>query len=364
MLRTLWFWIAIFLIIIGIVLTSALGVFYWLIIALIAAIFVVTSAFLIAAYAVGDAESPDVPSLQELPKSKRIPVIYDCDLTMGCPFRDVSDGLALLYLLGEPRVHVRCVTITYGNGPVKMNLKATRRLLRAVGRSDVLLVPGANSPHEEAKNNQAASFLRDMTDDRPGEVALLATGSMTNLKHAATLDPDFFKKLRSLHLMGGTISTLFWNGHRLKDRNFSLDPEAAYQAIHPDCPLELAPGQAGLTAIFRSPQFAALQEMDNPVSRFIVNEARIWFALMRLWFRDDGFALWDVVPAMAMVHPELFDFEQIYLPTTRDDLRAGRLVLDHSEYGPARLVRRVRDYDGFIETLFAAWQHLGQACES
>ena len=32
----------------------------------------------------------------------RVPLILDCDNTMGVPGRDVDDGLALLYLLGSP----------------------------------------------------------------------------------------------------------------------------------------------------------------------------------------------------------------------------------------------------------------------
>ncbi|MFQ6099890.1 MAG: nucleoside hydrolase [Anaerolineae bacterium] len=359
MLRSPWFWIAITLIAVGVALTAALGVLYWLIATFAATILMLLIVFLVAAYAVGRAEPLQVGRLRKVPYSERIPVILDCDLTMGCPLRDVNDGLALLYLLGEPRVNLLCVTTTYCNGPVEMTTRTTRRLLDSLGYNDVATLPGAAGPDEEPETNRAARHLKDIVNTRPGEIVLIATGSMTNLKHAVALDPDFFKKLRDLYLLGGVTEPLVWNGHRLTELNFSLDPEAAYLAVHADCPLTITAGHASLSAIFRGPQFAALQAMDDPVSQLIVRKTRLWFALMRLWFRDGGFAMWDPIAALALTHPELLETEQVHVTSTLDDLRTGRLAVDPSQYGPVRLVHGVRDFDAFMQAHFAAWQHLG-----
>jgi len=356
--RSPWFWIATALIVLGIVLTAAIGVLYWLLAAFAAAVLMLLLVFLVAAYAVGRAEPPRVPRLRKTPRSERVPVVYDCDVTMGHPFRDVGGGLALLYLLGETRVELLCVTSTYGNGPVKMTTHATRRLLDRLGYDDVATLRGAAGPDEAPETNQAARHLKDIVGTRPAEIVIIATGSVTNLKHAAALDPDFFRKLRGLYLLGGVTGPLVWNGHWLAERNFSLDPEAAYLAIHADCPVTIATGQAGLTAVFRSPQFAALQALGDPVSRLIVRQTRFWFALMRLWFRGGGFAMSDSVATLALTHPEMFEFEQVHATSTRDDLRTGQLFVDRDTHGPVRLVRRVRDFDGFILAHFAAWHHL------
>lgn len=362
MLRNIWFWLAVLLIALGIALTVVMGVFYWLVATGVAAVLMIVIVFLISAYAVGSGEPPRVSPLGAA-DADHFSVVYDCDLTMGRLFRDVSDGLALLYLLGEPRIDLSCVTTTYGNGSVKMTTRTTRRLLDRLGFGDLVVAPGADSPDEEPETNQAARLLVDVVNEQPNEIILVATGGMTNLGHAAQIDAGFFKKLRGLCLMGGLTGPLTWNRRQIRELNFSLDPEAAYKTIHADCPIVLAPGQAGLTAIFRSPQFAALQAMDDPVSRLIVRKVRSWFALMRLWFQDDGFAMEDSVPALTIAHPELFEFERVHLPTTREDLRAGCLVVDPQKDGPVRLVRRVQDYEGFIATHFAAWLRLGEIVE-
>jgi purine nucleosidase len=360
MLRSPWFWIVVILIAAGVALTAVLGVLIWLIAAIAAAILATLIAFLLAAYAVGHAEQPQATSLRRASTVDRIPVILDCDVTTGCLFREVDDGLVLLYLLGEPRVDLLCVAATYGNGPVELTRRTTRRLLDDVGCNDIPVLPGASGPNENAEENEATHHLVEAVCSHPGEIALVATGSPTNLKHAAALDPGFFRKLHSLYLMGGVTEPLVWNRRRLAELNFSLDPEAAYQALHAECPVTVAIGQVGLTAIFRRRQLAALQALDDPVSHLIARRIRSWFALMRLYFQDGGFAMWDSVAALALTHSELFDFEQAFVTSTCDDLRTGQLILDRSEHGPVRVVRSVRDYDSFITTHFAAWHHLGQ----
>ena len=358
LLRNPWFWITLVLILIGFALTAVLGVFYWLVGALAAAILTLVIALLIAAYAVRRTAPPPIHRLRKVPRSEVISVIYDCDLTMGLPFRDVGDGLALLYLLGEPRVYLRFVTTTFGNGPVEVTTRAARRLLYSLRHDDVAVVPGAAAPNDAPETNRAARYLKNAVHLEPGEIVLIATGSLTNLKHAAALDPEFFKKLRGLYLLGGVTEPLIWNNRRVAERNLSLDPEAAYQALHADCPVTVATGQAGLTAILREPQFAALQALDDPVSQLIVRQTRLWFALTRFWFRDGGFGMWDSVAALPLTHPELFQFEQVHVTSTRNDLRTGRLFVDPSPRGPVRLVRSVQDFDGFVTAHFCAWRHL------
>jgi purine nucleosidase len=364
MLRSPWFWITLILIGAGVALSAALGVLYLLVGAVAAVAVGAVSALLVAAYAVGPAPRPQIASLPELATAERIPVIFDCDLTTGHLFREVDDGLVLLYLLGEPRIELLSVTCTYGNGPTEMTTRTTRRLLDKVGYDDIAALPGAPSPNGEPQANRAAEHLADITRRRPGEIVLIATGSMTNLKHAAALDPGFFRNLRGLYLMGGVTQPLAWNGRRLAELNFSLDPEAAYQAICADCPVTIALGESGLTAVFRGRQYAALQALDDPVSRLIARQIRSWFALMRLYFRDGGFAMWDSVAALMLTRPGLFEYERGRVTSTADDVGSGRLAIAPDSQGSVRVVRAVLDTNGFINAHFAAWHHLGQAVKA
>lgn len=364
MFRSLSFWLVVTLIVAGIALTATLGVLHWLVATLAVAALALDIVLLVAAYAVGRAESPELPLLQEVPDSRRMPVVLDCDLALGYPFRDVSDGLALLYLLGEPRVDLLCISTTSGNASVRATTRTVRRLLDSLNCNGITTLRGAAGPDDEPQANQAARRLITMAQERPGEITLIATGSMTNLKHAAQLDPMFFARLQGVYIMGGVTGPLMWNGRSLAELNFSLDPEAAYRAIHADCPVTIATGQAGLTAVFRAPQFAALQTLGDPVARLIVRETRLWFALTRLCFRDGGFAMWASTAALMLTQPGLFEYERVHITSTTEDLRTGLLYADPDARGPVRLVRGVCDFERFILAHLAAWHRLGQQVEA
>jgi len=359
-LRSLWFWTTVFIIAIGIALTAALGVFYWLVVACVLAGLTSLAALLAAGYVVG----PPAPLVPWPPEhtaptlAEPTSVIYDCDITLGVPCHDVGDGLALLYLLGAPEVNLLGVTTTYGHGTVETTTRTARRVLHCLGQGDVPLTPGAPSAASSPADNRAAHYLVQTVGDRPGEIVLIATGCMTNLRHAAALDGEFFSKLRALYLWGGITGPLNWNGHAIAELNFSNDPEAAYQALHADCPVTVVPGQAGLTAVFRAPQMAALQASGMPIARWLARRIRLWFALCRLWFHDGGFIIGDSIAALAHTHPETLEMQSVYVTSTPLELRTGRLYVDPSSYGPTQLVLRVNDYEAFITAHFAAWQHL------
>ena len=83
-----------------------------------------------------------------------------------------------------------------------------------------------------------------------------------------------------------------------------------------------------------------------------------------LWFLDDGFGMWDSIPALMLIRPDLFESEQAYVASTREDMRTGQLFVDLDDRGPVRLVRGVRDLDGFITAHFSTWHHLGQRIDA
>ena len=93
MLRNPWFWIVIVLIAAGVAVTAALGVLHWLALIFVVSVMALIITLLIAAYPLRRIEPPQVPRLHTLPDAERLPVIYDCDVTMGRLFREVNDGL-------------------------------------------------------------------------------------------------------------------------------------------------------------------------------------------------------------------------------------------------------------------------------
>lgn len=121
-----------------------------------------------------------------------IPVIFDCDNTMGLNGKDVDDGLALLYLLGSKNIELKAITTTFGNSTIENVHPNTERVLKALNRPNIPLYKGASSPKN--RYSEAAQALVDMVNNQPNEITILATGSTSNLMGAYEIDPYFLTR--------------------------------------------------------------------------------------------------------------------------------------------------------------------------
>ena len=72
-------------------------------------------------------------------------IIIDTDPAMGVFGRDVDDALAIALALNSPEIEVLGLTVTYGNTSLPRAVRSARRLLRAAGREDIPVLPGAAS---------------------------------------------------------------------------------------------------------------------------------------------------------------------------------------------------------------------------
>lgn len=223
------------------------------------------------------------------------PVIVDCDNALGVPGCDVDDGLALLFLLAQPAFVLRGVSTCFGNAPLPLVLRATRRLLRGHG---VAVLAGAAKPG--AAPGEAARFLVEATRREPGRITILALGPLTNLAAAARLDPGFPGRCAGIVALGGTVGPaprLGWR--RLRELNFAADPAAAAALLaRDDVALTVVPTTSCLALGLHAADVAGLDEaLHRPL--------RHWLACMRLGRGLRHFVGWDLVAALALTHPEL-----------------------------------------------------------
>jgi inosine-uridine nucleoside N-ribohydrolase len=167
-----------------------------------------------------------------------IDLIYDCDITMGLPGKDVDDGLALLYLVGSAKIRLLGVTSTFGNSTIEDVHPCLLSILNDLDRSTIPAYRGAARTASEKTapapraDSDAARFLAETIHQNPGTVSVLATGSPTNLLGAYQLHPGFFQDVREIVFMGGIVEPLLVNGQEMAELNFASDPEAALYALY------------------------------------------------------------------------------------------------------------------------------------
>lgn len=246
-------------------------------------------------------------------------IILDFDNTMGVRGCDVDDGLALLYLLGNPeRCRVLAVCTTYGNAGIDIVDANTRALFNRLG-ADIPVYRGAAGPGDA--DTEAARFLAETCAAMPGEISILATGSMTNLAGAASFDEAFYHNAADFTLMGGITESLVVGGRIMNELNLSCDGAATLSLLASGAPVTIATAQNCLPAhITRAKLSEAFAE-----GAWLMGAIDYWFADMGERYAWDGFAVWDQVAAAALVKPELFADEQLSVALNPKLLSVGYL---------------------------------------
>lgn len=280
-------------------------------------------------------------------------VIFDCDNTMGLKTKEVDDGLTLYYLLGRPDIDLLGITTTFGNGTIDQVYQQTQKMVLDLGWEDLPVKRGAGRRGEGP--TEAAHFLAEMAAAHPGDLTILATGPLGNLRGASELDPDFFSNLKGIACMGGYLRPVRMGRRDVKELNLSADPEASYQVLHAPCPITMMNAQICLQAPFTWKDYRKLKFWSRRTRRPV----REWLILHAIFCGTGHFYLWDMLPAISISYPELFHNHLVSIQSSVEDLENGTLLpAETDEKQGLNMPVLINDLDQFKEILFAAWQKI------
>jgi inosine-uridine nucleoside N-ribohydrolase len=131
---------------------------------------------------------------------------------------DVDDAFAVALALRSPELQILGISTTFGD--TETRAKLLDRLLGEAGRPDIPVAAGtltqtiglftqrryAEGGHfARASHPNAADFILDQIRRYPGQITLVAIGPLMNVGALIDKDPETFRKLRRVVLMGGSI---------------------------------------------------------------------------------------------------------------------------------------------------------------
>jgi len=282
-------------------------------------------------------------------------LMLDFDITMGVPQRDVDDGLALLYVLGNPELELLGATTTFGNATLDIVHKTALDVWKDLGLAGrVPLHRGAASPRH--RRSEAAEALAAAADAHPGTLTVLGLGSVTNLMGAAEIDPDFFLKVGRIVLMGGLIKPLIINGKEMRELNFSADPLAAHTVLNSPAPVTVITGHLCLQALFTPALYDTMNQGEGPaVFRYIRRMTEPWLKHIGGSYSIGGFHNWDATAALYLDSPELFEAGSLTFSATVQELRSGMLVGSAPPGRTLSVPTRILDEAAFNRRLIDTW---------
>jgi inosine-uridine nucleoside N-ribohydrolase len=166
---------------------------------------------------------------------------------------DIDDAFALALVLRSPEI--KLVGITTAFGDTELRARLVDRYLKAVGRTDIPVLAGKATPHNniftqaayaerepERKHKDGVQFLLDQIKAHPGQVTLIAIGPLVNVGEAIRHDPETFRKLRRVVMMGGSVYRGYGQGRPPEPEwNIRLDPAAAKLLFGSGVPIYMMP---------------------------------------------------------------------------------------------------------------------------
>ena len=286
-------------------------------------------------------------------------IIHDCDCTFGIYGCDVDDGLALLYLLGDPEAEVLGVTTTYGNSTLDTVYPNTKQFLKNIGREDIPVLKGGSTP--EDLDNEASHYLAEMAEKYAGELELLVTGSVTNLYGAWKINPLFFQQVKSIVMMGGITEDLIFAKKKMDELNFSCDPLAAYTVLTSGTDVAVVTGNNCLKVLFTREEYEKqFQDEEKEVVRFIRKETDYWFGNIMDEYGIPGYYNWDAVASAYLMHPELFEVEKKAFSLSVEDLKTGKLRIceEGKEINATLEIPVIGNADEFCKNIYDTWKNV------
>lgn len=248
-------------------------------------------------------------------------VIYDCDNTMGINYRDIDDGLTLLYLYKNLNVDLLGVSLTFGNDILDKVIESTKVLVSKFN-IDVPVYFG-NKNEENFLENSAAKYIVEETKKYPNEITILATGSLKNIADAYLLDNKVFDRIKNIVIMGGITEPLIINGKVMNELNLSVSYNSSFEVLsNVRNPVILTGNTCLESKLF-------LDEVKSIISSFkgysveLYEECKQWIEYHSQDYNIDYIIIWDLLTAVYVTNPEIFKSEEYQVEINREYLEFG-----------------------------------------
>ncbi len=262
----------------------------------------------------------------------------------------VDDALAILLAAASPELKIEGVTPVAGNVPLELTLPNALRLLEIAGRTDVPVATGASRPltrklitasyaHGEnglggvqfpdpktkPVSDNASQLIRRIVRANPGQVAIIAIGPLTNLAIAFREDPELPKMVKSIYLMGGSLSR--GNVTPSAEFNIYVDPEAAQEVFHAGIPIVMVGLDVTRKAMLRDEHIKRLEAASNNSAQAAGKITRaIWNRMQRANF-NGGPVMHDSVAVAALLDPSIVKVQDYYVEVeTSGEFTAGETL--------------------------------------
>lgn len=290
-------------------------------------------------------------------------VILDCDNTIGVKRSDIDDGLTFAYLYAHPEIELLGITCTFANNHQHVVYYNTLQMMEDLEITDVPVFKGGRKPEEY--DSEAVDFLVEQVSKAPGEITVIAIGSLCNIAGAYVKDPEFFEKIRHLIIMGGILEPLYLNGSLCKELNFTIDYRSACKVLFNCKKLTVMSSQCTQDAIYGEKEIQMLLAQKTRFMERYVDDIRDWIVHINAYYGNRSvFINWDLCTAIYLTRPELFQDKMCRIVKCQESIKTGLMVEDkENKYPDDQVVyfnipTKILDVDAFNKEFYTTMKRM------
>jgi len=269
------------------------------------------------------------------PADGRVAVWLDLSPAFGDPPRDPGDALALLQAFGSERLHVRGVSITFGNVPLVRGFPAGQELMKRFESGLLRPWRGPSSPEERAAPTEATELLEEALRSEP--LTIVAVGPATTLASVLLRQPELASRIERVVLVAGQPVDAVDGATPVSDTNVAADVASLQVILDSPAPVTLVPAAAHAPVALVAADLNRLDEGRGPI-KLITPAGRAW--LQTQTPREGSLAL--PVPAMLAVdvaaHPGALRCEAALATLTSEPSREPALTVSSTPGSGGRQV--------------------------
>jgi purine nucleosidase len=170
---------------------------------------------------------------------------------------DIDDAFALGLILRSPELHALGISTAFGDTETRARL--VDRFLAATSEAAIPVTAGVHTETDNVMTQRAyagrfpprahpdgVAALLEEIKRHPGEITLIAIGPLFNVGAAIDRDPETFRRLRRVVMMGGSVERGYdgANGERRPPEpewNIDRDPKDAAKLLASGVPIFMMP---------------------------------------------------------------------------------------------------------------------------
>jgi purine nucleosidase len=262
----------------------------------------------------------------------------------------VDDAFALFLAMRSPELKVEAMTAVAGNVPLSVTFPNALRLVEIADRSDIPVAAGASSPlirklvdasYAHGNNGlagvefppariqpvkePATDLICRLVRENAGNISIIGIGPLTNIALALRQDAEIASMVRSIVLMGGSLSG--GNVTPAAEFNFYVDPEAASTVFGSGIPIRMVGLDVTRKVQLTDQHIEALRAGTGRVSEAA---ARIAVAVMKMHRGETSVGspnLHDPLAVSSLIRPDILAFEDYHVEIeTTGNITAGESI--------------------------------------